>query len=322
MGIDHHKFKQKHFIGIEHLSLNDLTYLLDKAQRNIDISRQVKKKKQSLSGYSVFNLFFEPSTRTQSSFELAAKRLGADVLNLSVESLSLKKGETLIDTATTLNAMQPDVLVIRHSMAGAVHLLTEKVGCSVINAGDGAHEHPTQALLDALTILRYKGAISGLKIAICGDVLHSRVVRSNILLLKKLGAHINLVAPSTLLPATFEDYGVSLFHSMKAGLADCDIVMMLRVQHERMKGVFLASVKEYHRTYGLDREKLAYAKKDALVMHPGPINRGVEISSEIADGAMSLINQQVEMGIAVRMAVLEAIVEAGYSKKDKHVGRT
>jgi aspartate carbamoyltransferase catalytic subunit len=219
----------------------------------------------------------------------------------------VKKGETLIDTAATLNAMRPDIIVVRHHSAGAVHLLARKVDCAVVNAGDGAHEHPTQALLDALTIRRNKGGIEGLQVAICGDVLHSRVARSNIILLQALGARVRVIGPSTLLPTGIERFGVEVFTDMRAGLKGCDIVMMLRLQRERMNGSFVPSVKEYFRYYGLDGDKLALAKPDALVMHPGPMNRGVEIASDIADGAQSLIREQVEMGVAVRMAVLEAL---------------
>jgi aspartate carbamoyltransferase catalytic subunit len=260
-----------------------------------------------LRGRTLINLFFEPSTRTQSSFELAGKRLGADVMNMSVASSSVKKGETLIDTAITLNAMHPDLLVTRHHASGAVALLAQKVDCSVVNAGDGAHEHPTQALLDALTIRRNKGRIEGLTVAICGDILHSRVARSNIILLNTLGARVRVVAPSTLLPPGIERFGVEVARDMREGLSGADIVMMLRLQRERMNGSFVPSVQEYFHYYGLDQAKLRYAKKDALVMHPGPMNRGVEIDSAVADGAQSLIREQVEMGVAVRMAVLEAL---------------
>jgi aspartate carbamoyltransferase catalytic subunit len=228
-------------------------------------------------------------------------------MNMSVSSSSIKKGETLIDTAMTLNAMRPDLIVVRHHAAGAVNLLARKVDCSVINAGDGAHEHPTQALLDALTIRRNKGKIRGLVVAICGDILHSRVARSNIILLNALGAEVRVVGPATLIPPGIERMGVTVFTNMKEGLRDADIVMMLRLQRERMHGAFVPSVREYFRRYGLDAEKLAFAKPDALVMHPGPMNRGVEIASDIADGAQSLIREQVEMGVAVRMAVLEAL---------------
>jgi aspartate carbamoyltransferase catalytic subunit len=262
-----------------------------------------------LRGRTQINLFFEASTRTQSSFELAGKRLGADVMNMSTANSSAKKGETLIDTAATLNAMRPDIIVVRHHQAGAVHLLARKVDCSVINAGDGAHEHPTQALLDALTIRRNKGRIEGLVVAICGDILHSRVARSNILLLGALGARVRVVGPSTLLPPGIENMGVEVFRDMRSGLAGADIVMMLRLQRERMNGAFVPSTKEYFRYFGLDEEKLAWAKPDALVMHPGPMNRGVEIDSLVADGPQSLIREQVEMGVAVRMAVLEALAQ-------------
>jgi aspartate carbamoyltransferase catalytic subunit len=307
MSIPRPTFPHRHLLGIEGLSPLDIGALLDLADEAVDVSRQVEKKKTTLRGRTQINLFFEPSTRTQASFELAGKRLGADVMNMSVASSSVKKGETLIDTAATLNAMRPDLIVVRHHSAGAVHLLARKVDCSVINAGDGAHEHPTQALLDALTIRRNKGRIEGLVVAICGDILHSRVARSNMILLAAMGAQVRLVAPSTLLPAGIEGLGFPIFTSMREGLHDADIVMMLRLQRERMNGSFVPSVKEYFRYYGLDQEKLGYAKPDALVMHPGPMNRGVEISSEVADGAQSLIREQVEMGVAVRMAVLEAL---------------
>ncbi len=300
-------FPHRHLLGIEGLSALDLTALLDLADEQVEVSRQVEKKKSTLRGRTQINLFFEPSTRTQASFEIAGKRLGADVMNMSVASSSVKKGETLIDTAATLNAMRPDLIIVRHHAAGAVHLLAQKVDCSVVNAGDGAHEHPTQALLDALTIRRNKGGIAGLTVAICGDIVHSRVARSNMLLLATLGARVRLVAPSTLLPPGIEGLGFETFTDMRKGLDGADIVMMLRLQRERMNGSFVPSTKEYFRFYGLDQEKLAWAKPDALVMHPGPMNRGVEISSEVADGAQSLIREQVEMGVAVRMAVLEAL---------------
>ncbi len=289
------------------MSRPDLEALLDLADEAVEISRQVEKKRSTLRGRTQINLFFEASTRTQSSFELAGKRLGADVMNMSVANSSVKKGETLIDTAITLNAMRPDLIVVRHSQAGAVHLLARKVDCAVINAGDGAHEHPTQALLDALTIRRNRGGIEGLTVAICGDILHSRVARSNIILLTALGARVRVVAPTTLLPAGIDRMGVEVHRDMRAGLKDADIVMMLRLQRERMNGAFVPSVREYFRFYGLDAEKLKLAKPGALVMHPGPMNRGVEIDSSIADGPQSLIREQVEMGVAVRMAVLEAL---------------
>src|SRR6478609_3885166 len=295
-------FPHRHLLGIEGLSARDIGTLLDMADDAVEVSRQVEKKKSTLRGRTQINLFFEASTRTQASFELAGKRLGADVMNMSVASSSIKKGETLIDTAMTLNAMRPDIIVVRHHAAGAVHLLARKVDCSVINAGDGAHEHPTQALLDALTIRRNKGRIEGLQVAICGDILHSRVARSNIILLNTLGARVRVVAPSTLLPPGIERFGVEVSRDMREGLRDADIVMMLRLQRERMNGSFVPSTQEYFHYFGLDQKKLAYAKPDALVMHPGPMNRGVEIDTAVADGAQSLIREQVEMGVAVRMA--------------------
>jgi aspartate carbamoyltransferase catalytic subunit len=300
-------FPHRHLLGIEGLSPRDIEALLDLSDEAVEVSRQVEKKKATLRGRTQINLFFEPSTRTQSSFEIAGKRLGADVMNMSVSASSVKKGETLIDTAATLNAMRPDIIIVRHHAAGAVHLLARKVDCSVVNAGDGAHEHPTQALLDALTIRRNRGCIQGLLVAICGDILHSRVARSNIILLQAMGARVRVIGPSTLMPAGIERFGVEVFRDMRKGLEGVDIVMMLRLQRERMNGSFVPSVKEYFRYFGLDSEKLSAAKPDALVMHPGPMNRGVEISSEVADGAQSLIREQVEMGVAVRMAVLEAL---------------
>ena len=301
-------FPHRDLLGIEELSATDISNLLDLADTYVDLNRQVDKKNNILRGRSQINLFFESSTRTQSSFELAGKRLGADVMNMSVSSSAVNKGETLLDTAATLNAMNPDLLVVRHADSGAVALLAQKVSCAVLNAGDGAHEHPTQALLDALTIRRRLGKLSGLKIAICGDITHSRVARSNLLLLNAMGAQVNLVGPRTLIPADAERLGARVFNNMRAGLEGCDIVMMLRVQTERMQGAFIPSVREYYHLYGLNREKLAYAKPNALVMHPGPMNRGAEIDSDVADDPeISLIRDQVEMGVAVRMAALEAL---------------
>ncbi|KQQ91455.1 aspartate carbamoyltransferase catalytic subunit [Aureimonas sp. Leaf324] len=296
---------RRHLLGIAGLSLPDIHTLMDLAEREIAVSLGRDKKKAALKGRTQINLFFEASTRTQASFELAGKRLGADVMNMSVANSSVKKGETLIDTAMTLNAMRPDILVVRHHAAGAVALLSQKVGCSVVNAGDGAHEHPTQALLDALTIRRRKGRVARLSVAICGDVLHSRVARSNILLLNALGADVRVVGPSTLLPNGIEQMGVRVFRDMDRGLEDADVVMMLRLQRERMEGSSVPSVREYFRLFGLDAQRLSRAKPDALVMHPGPMNRGVEIASEVADGPQSVIEEQVEMGVAVRMAVME-----------------
>ncbi len=301
-------FARQHLLAIAPLQRQEIEFLLDLGDEYVDVNRQIQKKKDTLRGRTLINLFFEPSTRTQSSFELAGKRLGADVMNMSVTQSSVRKGETLIDTATTLNAMRPDIIVIRHQDSGAVALLADKVSCSVINAGDGAHEHPTQALLDALTIRRRMNRIEGLTVAICGDVLHSRVARSNVHLLTKLGARVRLVAPRTLMPIGANTWGAEVFTDMREGLKGADIVMMLRLQMERMTGSFLPSTREYFRFYGLDATKLALAKPGALVMHPGPMNRGVEIDSAIADDVeRSLIHEQVEMGVAIRMAVLDAL---------------
>lgn len=302
-------FGLRHLLGIEGISPADITYLLDRAEEMVGISRQIEKKRPSLSGRTLINLFFENSTRTQSSFEIAGKRLGMDVVNMAVQTSSVKKGETLLDTAVTLNAMRPDLLVVRHNAAGAVELLSQKMGCPVINAGDGAHEHPTQALLDALTIRRTLGRIEGLTIAICGDIAHSRVARSNIHLLTALGAQVRVIAPSTLLPGQIEDLGVTAFKTMEKGLSGCDVIMMLRLQSERMSGAFIPSAREFYRFFGLNEDRVALAKPNAIVMHPGPMNRGVEIASTIADGVQSVIVEQVEMGVAVRMAVMEALQE-------------
>ena len=302
-------YPHRHLLGIEGLSRPDIVALLNLAEDAIEVSRQVEKKRSNLRGRTQINLFYEASTRTQASFEIAGKRLGADVMNMSVAQSSESKGETLIDTAMTLNAMRPDIIVVRHSQAGAAHLLARKVDCSVVNAGDGAHEHPTQALLDALTIRRNKGRIEGLIVAICGDVLHSRVARSNILLLGAMGARLRVVGPSTLVPRSLERLGVEVHNDMARGLDGADIVMMLRLQRERMSGALVPSSREYFHFFGLDEEKLARAAPDALVMHPGPMNRGVEIDSSVADGPRSRIREQVEMGVAVRMAVLEALAQ-------------
>src|SRR5216684_1975170 len=301
-------FAHRHLLGIEGLTREYIEHILDLADTYVELSRQADKKRATLRGRTLINCFFENSTRTRTSFEVAGKRLGADVINMAVDASSMRKGETLIDTAMTLNAMHPDVLVVRHPESGAVQLLSEKVDCSVINAGDGSHEHPTQALLDALTIRRRKGELSGLTVAICGDVLHSRVARSNIALLNIMGARVRVVAPRTLLPAEIERLGVDVFHDMRRGLKDVDIVMMLRLQTERMHGSFVPSTREYFHFFGLDYDKLAVAKPDALIMHPGPMNRGVEIDSEVADDIdRSVIRHQVEMGVAVRMACLELL---------------
>lgn len=310
------RFRQKHLLSIADLDRSEAESLLDRAEAFAPLAEQKIKKLDTLRGRTQINLFFENSTRTQSSFELAGKRMGADVVNMSVKSSSVAKGETLIDTATTLNAMRPDLLVVRHGSSGAVELLAQKVDCSVVNAGDGKHEHPTQALLDAFTIRDKLGQIEGLTIAICGDVLHSRVARSNVALLTLLGAQVRLVGPPTLMPAGAERWGAKVFHAMRDGLKDADVVMMLRVQRERMQGGFFPSAREFFWFYGLDEDKLKFAKPGALVMHPGPMNRGVEIDSSVADDPrVSLIETQVRMGVAVRMAVLEALAENGANEE-------
>ena len=304
-------YSYRHLLSIEGLSRFDIEKLLDLADEYVETNRQADKKHAILRGRTLINMFFENSTRTRTSFELAGKRLGGDVINMSVSSSSIKKGETLIDTAMTLNAMHPDVLVVRHADSGSVHLLAEKVNCSVINAGDGSHEHPTQALLDALAIRRRLGrGLEGLIVAICGDIAHSRVARSNIHLLSIMGARVRAVAPPTLIPEGLERLGVEVHHNMNSGLKDADIIMMLRLQTERMKGSYVPSIREYYELYGLNANKLKMAKPDALIMHPGPMNRGVEIDSELADDIdRSLIREQVEMGVAVRMACLQALVD-------------
>ncbi|HLI67285.1 MAG TPA: aspartate carbamoyltransferase catalytic subunit [Caulobacteraceae bacterium] len=301
-------FPARHFISAFDLDRAALDDLLDLADGFVALNRQKAKKLDLLKGRTLMNLFFENSTRTQSSFELAGKRLGADVVNMSPRSSSIAKGETLIDTAVTLNAMRPDLLVVRHGSSGAASLLAQKVGCSVINAGDGQHEHPTQALLDALSMRRAFGRIEGLTVAICGDVLHSRVARSNTIMLQALGARIRLVGPATLIPAGAERWGAEVHHDLEGGLDGVDVVMMLRLQLERMTGALVPSMREYFRFFGLDRAKLARASPGVRVMHPGPMNRGVEIDSDVADDlAISLIQDQVEMGVAVRMAVLASL---------------
>ena len=301
-------FPHRNLLGISQLDQHDIADLLLRAEAMIPISRQPRKVLPTLTGKTQINLFFEPSTRTQASFEIAGKRLGALVVNMSVRTSSVTKGETLVDTAATLNAMQPDVIIVRHPASGAVELLSQKVGCSVINAGDGAHEHPTQALLDALTIRQHKGRLAGLTVAICGDIANSRVARSNLLLLGAMQVRTRVIAPRTLLPKGIENLATEVFTDMEEGLKGADVVMMLRLQHERANGRMIPSVREYYRFYGLDAEKLALANPDAIVMHPGPMNRGVEIDPAIADGNRSVITDQVEMGVAVRMAVLDALL--------------
>jgi aspartate carbamoyltransferase catalytic subunit len=299
---------KRHLLAIEGMHPPAIEHILDLAENYVLLNRSGQTQRDLLRGRTLINLFFEDSTRTRTSFELAGKRLGADVLNMSVSTSSVNKGETLLDTASTLNAMQCDLLVVRHDQSGAPSLLAQKVDAAVVNAGDGTHEHPTQALLDALTIRRHRGSLAGLTVAICGDVLHSRVARSNIHLLTTLGSHVRLVGPPTLMPTAAERFGVTVHHDMREGLAGADIVMMLRLQKERMVRGLVPSMREYFHLFGLDKEKLAYAKPDALVMHPGPMNRGVEIASDVADDPdRSLIREQVEMGVAVRMAVLDIL---------------
>jgi aspartate carbamoyltransferase catalytic subunit len=301
-------FPKRHFLSVGDLDPVQVGELLDLADGFVALNRQRAKKIDLLKGRTLINLFFEASTRTQSSFELAGKRLGADVVNMSPRASSIIKGETLVDTAVTLNAMRPDILVIRHGSSGAASLLAQKVDCSVINAGDGQHEHPSQALLDALSMRRAFGRVGGLTVAICGDVLHSRVARSNVALLTMLGAHVRLVGPPTLMPTDVARWGVEVHSDLKSGIAGADVVMMLRLQLERMQGALVPSMREYFRLWGLDREKLARAAPGARVMHPGPMNRGVEIDSDVADDLrVSLIQDQVEMGVAVRMAILASL---------------
>ena len=303
-------FRARHLLGIEHLHPTEITTLLDLADKYADQTRSGTVDKTVLAGMTQINMFFENSTRTQASFEIAGKRLGADVMNMSMQASSIRKGETLIDTALTLNAMHPDLLVVRHPNSGAVDLLAQKVNGAVLNAGDGRHEHPTQALLDALTIRRAKGRLHRLSVAICGDVAHSRVARSNIMLLGKMENRIRLIAPPTLMPSGIEEFGVEVFDNMEEGLKDVDVVMMLRLQKERMDGGFIPSEREYFHRYGLTAQKLAHAKPDAIVMHPGPMNRGVEIDGNIADDInRSVIQTQVEMGVAVRMAAMDLLAQ-------------
>ncbi len=306
------RYPHRHLLAIEGLHPPEIGALLDLAESYALLNRSGKTQRDLLRGQTLINLFFEDSTRTRTSFELAGKRLGADVINMSVATSSVNKGETLLDTAATLNAMHCDLLVVRHGQSGAPSLLAQKVGAAVINAGDGTHEHPTQALLDALTLRRHKGRIEGLLVAICGDLLHSRVARSNIHLLLAMGARVRVVGPPTLMPASIAALGVEVHHSMETGLVGVDAVMMLRLQRERMASGLVPSEREYFRFFGLDHAKLAHARPDAIVMHPGPMNRGVEIDSAVADDpARSVIQEQVEMGVAVRMAVLDTLARTG-----------
>ena len=299
----------RHLIQIEGMVASDIQLILDTAEHYVTRNRELDKKHKILGGRTLINLFFENSTRTRTSFELAGKRLSMDVINISASTSSTNKGETLLDTAMTLNAMQADAIVLRHAQAGAVQLIAEKVTAHVINAGDGAHEHPTQALLDALTIRRKKGTLAGLRVAICGDIANSRVARSNIHLLKIMGASVTLIAPPTMMPTGVANFGVGYTTNMVEGLKDADVVMMLRIQNERMAGRGIASVRDYFMGYGLSYEKLKHAKPDALVMHPGPMNRGVEIDTDVADDiSRSAVLDQVEMGVAARQAVLELLL--------------
>ena len=335
-------FDKAHLLGIEDLSADEIVTLLDRADHHARAMRgpghgsgrdpgrdfvrdpgtgsgtgsgaargpDARDTARPLAGLTQINMFFEASTRTQASFEIAGRRLGADVMTMSMQASSLKKGETLIDTALTLNAMHPDLLVVRHPHSGAVRLLADKVDCAVLNAGDGRHEHPTQALLDALTIRQRKGRLHRLVVAICGDIAHSRVARSNILLLGRMESRIRLIGPPTLMPAGVRDWGVEVFEDMQEGLAGADVVMMLRLQKERMDGAFIPSEREYYHRFGLDAAKLRAARDDAIVMHPGPMNRGVEIDGLLADDInRSVIQVQVEMGVAVRMAAMELLAE-------------
>ncbi len=304
-------FPHRHLTGIHGLQPHEILFLIDEAETWVDANRARATPDKRLDGLTQINAFFENSTRTLLSFEIAGKRLGADVVNMHAAQSSVKKGETLIDTAVTLNAMRADVIVIRHMSSGAVGLIADQVDCPVLNAGDGRHEHPTQALLDALTIRRRRGSIAGQRVVICGDLLHSRVARSNILALSALAAEVRVCAPSTLMPPGIEGFGVTPFTDFDAALDGADVVMMLRVQSERMSGGFIPSTREFHARYGLTAERLARAKDDALVMHPGPMNRGVEITSEVADHpTRSAITEQVEMGVAVRMACLDVLTRA------------
>jgi aspartate carbamoyltransferase catalytic subunit len=315
-------FQLKHLLGIRELSADQIVHLLDTAETFRDVSKREIKKVPALRGRTVINLFFEPSTRTRTSFEIAAKRLSADAVNISVSTSSVSKGETLLDTARNLEAMAPDCIVIRHSSAGAPYHLTRVCKAAIVNAGDGAHEHPTQALLDALTIRERKGRIEGLKVAIIGDVLHSRVARSNIYLLSKLGASISIAGPGTLVPAEFADLieqGVRCERRIEDAIVDADVVMILRIQRERQTDAFFPSMREYAVHYGLHLDQLDLAAPEAIVMHPGPMNRGIEVSSEIADGGRSLILDQVTNGVAVRMAVLYLL--AGGAGKSENGAR-
>ncbi|MEW6267673.1 MAG: aspartate carbamoyltransferase catalytic subunit [Thermodesulfobacteriota bacterium] len=301
-------FERRHLLGLEGLSAEEITFLLDTAESFKEVSEREIKKVPTLRGRTVVNLFYEASTRTRTSFEIAAKRLSADTVNLSANASSASKGETLTDTARNLAAMRPDAIVVRHPSAGAPHLLARHVDCPIINAGDGAHEHPTQALLDLLTIRSHKGQIAGLTVAIVGDLLHSRVGRSNLFGLRTMGARVRFVGPPTLVPPHFAELGAELVNDLHEGLRDADVIMMLRIQRERMNGRYFSSLDEYSRLYCLSVDAVARARKDVIILHPGPMNRGVEISSTVADGPYSVIMDQVTNGLAVRMATLYVLV--------------
>ncbi len=301
-------FERPHLLGLEGLSAEEIGFLLDTAETFKEVSDREIKKVPALRGRTIVNLFFEDSTRTRTSFEIAAKRLSADTINLTAKASSVSKGETLADTARNLAAMRPDAIVVRHPASGAPELLARHVNCPIINAGDGAHEHPTQALLDLLTIREHKGRLDGLTVAIVGDILHSRVARSNLHALRACGARVRLVGPPTLVPRDFALFGAELVHDLHEGVRDVDVIMMLRIQHERMNGRYFSSLAEYSRLYGLTVDAVALARKDVIILHPGPINRGVEISSTVADGPYSVIMDQVTNGVAVRMATLYVLV--------------
>ena len=303
-------YKKIHLVETADLNTKEIEFILDEAKKFINFNKKRVKKSNLLEGRTIFNLFFEDSTRTRTSFEVAAKRLGADLINVAVKDSSINKGETLLDTMTTINSMNPDVLIVRHPEEGISKRISNNVDACVINAGDGSHEHPTQALLDALTIMNRFNNFSKLQIAICGDILHSRVARSNIIILSKLGAKVNVIGPKQWLPKNINKLPVEVYTDMKKGLKNCDIVMMLRIQKERIVGKIMPNQKTYFNKYGLDYNKLKYAKKNAYVMHPGPMNRGVEIDSKLADDiTRSLIQEQVAMGVAIRMACLDILIK-------------
>jgi aspartate carbamoyltransferase catalytic subunit len=307
-------FRHAHLLGIEDLDARDVIQVLDTAEVFLEVSRRPVRKVPTLRGKTVVNLFYEASTRTRTSFELAGKRLSADVVNISASTSSAKKGETLSDTVRTIEAMRPDVVVMRHGASGAPHFVASQVGCSVINAGDGMHEHPTQALLDAFTIRRHRNTLSNLVVTICGDIAHSRVARSNALLMRLFGSEVRVVGPGTLLPPELAAMGVRLHHRLPEALEGADVIMVLRIQQERLEGALLPSLREYARTFGIGPGHLRLARPDALIMHPGPMNRGIEIDPRVADGPQSVVLEQVESGVAIRMALLYLLAgDAGES---------